>query len=154
MKNLARSLISLLLAFFSGVVTAETLQLSCDGTETELNSISGNSSVKNTSKSYFIENRKIGNMDCTVWTDRVIYCTGVGTIRKADGSNREISRTTINVQFDRLSGSVKEVVDSNMIVEIDAVSSNPFGFGTYKKEVNVKSRTVFEGVCTRASRKF
>jgi hypothetical protein len=153
MKSSIRQLRSLLLLFFTAAASAEPIQLACSGTQTEWDSVYGSTPSKSISKSFVIENRKIGNMSCTVWTEKTIFCTGGATMRKADGSI--VGSTKINVEFDRLSGAVKQEIIQNTIVEIDAANPNPFGFDrTYKEDVNVENHTIFEGVCARASRRF
>jgi hypothetical protein len=72
----------------------------------------------------------------------------------ADGSNRNMVQLTISVEFDRLGGTVKEVVNYQTILEIDAVSSNPYAPPTYKKEIVVPSRITFEGNCVKTTKRF
>jgi hypothetical protein len=70
-----------------------------------------------------------------------------------DGSNKYIVPLTISVEFDRLGGTVKEVVNYQTLLEIDAVSSNPYA-PKYKKEIVVLSRITFDGNCVKTTKRF
>jgi hypothetical protein len=132
---------------------AESMNLSCQGTEQEWTSYGGNSKDKKITKSYSIKDKKYGLMVCSVWTERSIYCRG-GVTSTYIGSNFT-GGMSVELFLDRISGAVREITKDKGLMEVEKINPNPFGFERTIKEQEVfETRTEFYGTCEKAVKKF
>jgi len=146
----------LLILLLSNSVFAYPLHLTCRGTETEVSNISGKGERVDAVRSYTIEDRRIGSMNCNVWTDTNFICAGGNELIKQRTDGKGVYKQTVSIQvnINRISGAVKETVILNSMIKMGrATPADPYG-NIFPRYQPYELIAVFDGICDRAEKRF